>query len=136
MVMERLKSRVPGFCDISGWPDNPTGTSFDVNANLAVFLQDNYKNVSDAWGRDTETNDKIKTLRNGIHTAHRIEEQAKLLQIHHSSYSNKRYEPWATGEIINDKLRARAPLVNLRRGFMMIDDANSTICRYYRDYNR
>jgi 1-phosphatidylinositol phosphodiesterase len=135
MVMERLKSRVPGFCNVSAWLDNPTGASFDVNPNLAVFLQDNYKDVSKGWTRDAETNDKIKTLRNGIHTANREEDQAKLLQIHHSSYSNKRYEPWTTGEMINKKLRKGIPLVNLKRGFMMIDDADSRICKYYRDYN-
>ena len=136
MVMERLKSRVPGFCDISGWPDNPTGASFDVNANLTVFVQDNYKSVSKAWGRDAETDDKIKVLRAGIHTAHRREDRAKLLQIHHSSYSNKRYEPWATGQIINKKLRLGIPLVSLTRGFVMIDDADGQTCGYLREYNR
>ncbi len=135
MVMERLKSRVPGFCDVSAWPDNPAGASFDVNTDVAVFLQDNYKNVSESWDRDAETNDKIKALRKGIHAAHGHEDRAKLLQIHHSSYSNKRYEPWATGQIINKKLRKGIPLVSLKRGFVMIDDADGPTCKYYRDYN-
>jgi hypothetical protein len=99
-------------------------------------VQDNYKGVSTAWGRETETSDKIKALRKGIHTAHNLGAPPGLLQIHHSSYSNKRYEPWATGEIINKKLRKGIPLVNLSRGLVMIDDADSATCKYYRDYNK
>lgn len=135
MVLERLKSRIRGCYDVSAWPDNPKGTKFSVAPGLKVYLQDNYKKVSSSWFRDAETNDKIKTFRAAITAASKLGFLSRVLQIHHTSYSNKRYEPWTTGQIINTKLKNIEVIANFTRGLVMIDDADSAICDYLRAYN-
>jgi hypothetical protein len=135
MVMERLKARVSGFCDITAWPENPKGTAINVNGTLKAFVQDNFKNVSKNWGRDAETSDKITVFRKGFHLAALQSNPSQILQIHHTSYSNKRYEPWTTGEIINTKLQAGNRIVGLQKGIVMIDDADVAMCNYLLSYN-
>jgi 1-phosphatidylinositol phosphodiesterase len=139
LVLERLQARVPGYCDVSQWPKNPEGAVFDINNQLKVFVQDKFEKVYEGWSRDAECDEKIKVIRHGIHTAHRINQSSQnVLSIHHSSYSNKRYEPWTTGQIINRKLISQStpPLVNFDRGIMMIDDATSAMCNYLLQYNK
>ena len=139
LILERLESRVPGYCNISQWPKNPEGVVFDINTQLKVFVQDKFEKVYDGWSRDAECDEKIKVIRRGIHDAHRINQSNhNVLYIHHSSYSNKRYEPWTTGQIINQKLMSQStpPLVKFERGIMMIDDATSGMCNYLLRYNQ
>lgn len=124
MVMERLESRVDGFCNVRAWPDNPTGITLDINTWLQIHLQDMYSSVSGGWfSYESKEVDNLKKLATVEAAARQLPNNYSrtLLKINHLSYSNKRYQPWKLGVGVNTLLRQSTfPLL----GFIMIDDAD------------
>jgi hypothetical protein len=133
MVMERLQARVAGWCDVSPWSDAPTGQLMKVPLHRYVYLQDKYKDVSDALVYNPlwyEAQQKMKFVeaaakaQRGLvdgNLAYFGELRNKVLKINHTSYSNKKHQPYESGAAVNALLRTKRFRI---QGIMMIDDAD------------
>ena len=144
MVLERLQSRVAGFCNVSGWSDAPTGQLINVPLRRYVYLQDKYKSVSDALLYNPlwyEAQQKMKFVEAAAKAQRALvdgnmvyfaENRNRVLKINHTSYSNKKHQPYESGEEVNALLRTK----NFRiQGIMMIDNADQPTVDHILQHN-
>ena len=123
LVMERLASRVKGFCDISAWQaaGATAGSLIDVGEHLHIYLQDKYCNISSKYlSRDDDNAKKIALVKAAAMHVPDVPSYT-ILRVNHTSYSNKRYQPWTSGEGVNQLLRNSRFKI---QGILMIDDAD------------
>ena len=143
IVMERLQSRVAGWYDVSSWSDAPTGQLMKIPLHLHVYLQDKYKDVSDAWVYNTleyEAKKKIEFVEAAAKAQRAVidgkvvyfGELKNVLKINHTSYSNKRRQPYESGEAVNALLCTKKFRI---QGIMMIDNADQTTVDHILQYN-
>lgn len=139
MVMERLKSRIQGWADVSGWPDAPEGATVSVGNHLKIYLQDKYKDVSGlgvmSYTVEAEVKKKLEYVEaasTGAPSDTSAAVQRNFLTINHTSYSNKRHQPYTTGEKVNTLLRKSKIRI---MGFMMIDDADEDTVNHILSFN-
>jgi len=133
MVMERLKSRVAGWYDISAWKGEPTGELVKIPKHLSIYLQDKYQNVSDKNmyynTMEYEAKRKMEVVKAA---AEKIIDDKRVLRINHTSYSNKRWQPYESGEVVNTLLCETSFQI---QGVMMIDNADDLTINHILQYN-
>jgi hypothetical protein len=125
LVMERLASRVKGFADISGWKQAGAtpGAVIKVGDHLNVYLQDKFEKISDTFiSKDDDNAKKMAIVKAAAKFVPDVPSPT-LLRINHTSYSNKRYQPWTSGTGVNQLLRNSRIKI---QGILMIDDADQT----------
>lgn len=137
LVMERLQSRQAGWYDVSSWADAPTGQLFKIPMNLWIYLQDKYKGVSDAKlynPMSYEVKKKMEYVKAAAEADPDGEDVVKrnILKINHTSYSNKKWQPYESGAEVNKLLRASDFTI---QGIMMIDDADQDTVDHILTFN-
>jgi hypothetical protein len=105
---------------------------------LRIHLQDRYKGVSSTGGhwvtpsKQKECQLKVKIVMDADRAGRKLANNRAVWQINHASFSNKRYEPYTTGEIVNRLLRAKR---FASPGIVMLDDVDSAICDHVIGHN-
>ena len=132
LAMGRLKSDVHGFCNVRSWldtGDNTDGVVIDAGRKLRIFLQDRYKGLSTEssfQSMDEDNKKKFDKVKAAAEAKPNVP-PLQLLRINHMSYSNLRYQPWASGEGVNALLRKSDIKI---KGVLMIDDADQATVKH------
>jgi hypothetical protein len=148
MVFSRLQESVPGAFDLRAWGDNMYSACYPVpETKLKVAVQDRYKEVTNtdltrhlkSYGYssfDQIQQGKILLFEN-LHSQYNDDPTLKINHLSHSLLSHISYpQPYKIGTDLNTRLKASIENKFRRyRGFVMIDDANATVCKSIIDSN-
>lgn len=152
LIFSRLEDSFNGAFDLRAWNtsslDDMVNAKFDVpDTSLKVAIQDRYtqvtntdftKHLNKGYFNDIPEINKAKLiLFEKLHSQHNDDNTLKINHLSHSLKSPTYSQPYMLGTDINKRLKASI-LENKDkryRGFVMIDDAEATVCKSIIDSN-
>jgi len=148
MVFSRLQDTIPRSFDLRAWGDNMYSACYPIpRTALKVAVQDRYKEVT-----NTDLTNHLKSygyssfdqiqqgkllLFENLHSQYNDDPTLKINHLSHSLLSHISYpQPYKIGTDLNARLKASIENKFRRyRGFVMIDDANASVCKSIIDSN-
>lgn len=152
LLFSRLEDDVPGAFDLRAWNTaslaEMVSSQFDVpDTGLKVAIQDRYTQVTNTDFTDhlnkgyfnniDEINKAKFILFEKMHSQHNGRNTLKINHLSHSLKSPTYSQPYMLGTDINRRLKASILENKNRRyrGFVMIDDAEASVCKSIIDSN-
>jgi hypothetical protein len=151
MVFSRLEDTIPGTFDLRAWNtgslNEMISCQYDIpGTNLKVAIQDRYTKVTNTdltkhlTGYTYNSVDQIQQAKlllfEKLHSQYNDDPTLKINHLSHSLKSASYRQPYMLGTDLNARLKASLDNKDKRyRGFVMIDDAEASVCKSIIDSN-